>query len=101
MSVGQGGEVGQRTLLLLLPANHVRLLIGSHLVRLDTRTPRVGKFGIEARFLFRLLPVFLGRGENQPHTPEEQEEHTGENQIFPDFLLLFQFFCIRTHNLTC
>ena len=64
VSIGQGGEVGQRTLLLLLPANHVCLLIGSHLVRLYTRTFRIGKFGIEARLPFRLLPVFFGRGEN-------------------------------------
>ena len=64
VSIGQGGEVGQRTLLLLLSANHVRLLIGSHLVRLYTRTFRIGKFGIEARLPFRLLPVFFGRGEN-------------------------------------
>ena len=52
VSIGHGGEVGQRTLLLLLPANHVRLLIGSHLVRLYTRTFRIGKFGIEARLSF-------------------------------------------------
>ena len=52
VSIGQGGEVGQR------------LLIGSHLVRLYTRTFRIGKFGIEARLPFRLLPVFFGRGEN-------------------------------------
>ena len=101
VSVGKRGEILQRAHLLILPAFHVRLLVGGNLVRFDTRPSRIGQFGVETGVPFLLQPVLLGRGENQPHTADEQEEHSGKDQVFPDFLPLFQVVRIVTHCLIC
>ena len=99
--VGKRREVLQRAHLLFLPAPHVGLLVGGNLVALYARAPRIGQFGVETGFPGLFLPVLFRRGENPPHAADEQQEHSGINRIFPDFLPLFQFVRIVTHCLVC
>ena len=94
-------EVLQRAHLLFLPVSHVSLLVGRNLVRLNTRPSRVGQLGVESGVPLLFLPVLLRRGENPPHAADEQQEHSGKYQVFPDFLPLLQFVCVITHCLTC
>ena len=91
VSIGQGGEVGQRTLLLLLPANHVCLLIGSHLVRLYTRTFRIGKFGIEARLLSASCLSFSDGAKINHMHPRNSRNMPVKTRYFLIFCFCFNF----------
>lgn len=70
-------------------ALYVSLLVGGNLVFLYVGSSRVRQFGVEARIFLLLLFVLFGRCENEPHRTEEEKEHPGKNQVFPDFQPLF------------